>query len=531
MSRCRSDVELLRVLQGPDPEGALGPWLQRFRGRPSGATSALRQLPPGAAQRLLRLLRRGQVQLDIFHVNAALDVCAKGGAWASALGASWAGWAGLRLDVVSFGSLASACASRGRWADAFEVLAEMRRERHLPNLIICNSALHSCAFELRWRQALGLRRSMVHAGMSPNDVSSSSLVSACEGRWPLALRLLEDGASLFEQNGVISACEKGGRWEVALDLLHTMHVADTVSFSSAMAACGRRGKWRLAVALLAQMAAARAEPNDVSFNSAVAACEEEGAWEAALGLLRELAARRLLDVVSFGSAITTCEVAQQWQKALWLLASMDTWQLAPSVPCLGAALRAAVRGGWRAAAGLFQRLARTRAALDVPSYETLAKSCEREAQFGWLLEVLGDCEMPLGLLASACAQRFTGTSLSRWQVAMSAVEPDEHRILLLSRKAQSAWQVPQTLYVEKLVEVPKVQMVDVMKQVSKPMVKQVTKQVVKPIYEVVEKIVEVPITTIQESRLWRCPRWSTWSWSAKCRGPRSRRWRSRWRSR
>ena len=36
---------------------------------------------------------------------------------------------------------------------------------------------------------------------------------------------------------------------------------------------------------------------------------------------------------------------------------------------------------------------------------------EREAQFGWLLEVLGDCEMPLGLPASACAQRFTGTTV------------------------------------------------------------------------------------------------------------------------
>ena len=54
-------------------------------------------------------------------------------------------------------------------------------------------------------------------------------------------------------NAAISACEKGGRWEITLELLNgcmTWSTPDTISYSAAISACENGGRWELALEFL-----------------------------------------------------------------------------------------------------------------------------------------------------------------------------------------------------------------------------------------------------------------------------------------
>lgn len=193
--------------------------LRRFRERPHSATSVLKNLVghPREAWLLLRALRLQQVQVDVVHRNAALDVAAKAGAWRRSLEALWEAEA----DVVSFGSVASACAARGRWRNA-EAVVTMARAALRANLITVNSLLHGCAKARRWLQAVSYCERLRHHSSVPNETSLSSVLSSCVGHWSLAQQLLRSSPSLYELNSVLNAYEKGSGWELASALLMAM---------------------------------------------------------------------------------------------------------------------------------------------------------------------------------------------------------------------------------------------------------------------------------------------------------------------
>ena len=82
-------------------------------------------------------------------------------------------------------------------------------------------------------------------------------------------------------SAAISACEKGGQWERALELLEEMHPVTPTGRD-----CAQRGD--LGVKKGAQWERARpcskrraqgVQPNVVSFSAAISACEKGGQWE------------------------------------------------------------------------------------------------------------------------------------------------------------------------------------------------------------------------------------------------------------
>ena len=66
----------------------------------------------------------------------------------------------------------------------------------------------------------------------------------------------------------ISACQQGGQWELAVDMLRNMlqddMQPDVISFSASITACEKAGEWQLALELLAQMSVAKISANAVS---------------------------------------------------------------------------------------------------------------------------------------------------------------------------------------------------------------------------------------------------------------------------
>ncbi|CAE8732455.1 unnamed protein product, partial [Polarella glacialis] len=143
----------------------------------------------------------------------------------------------------------------------------------------------------------------------------------------------------------VSACERGHRWQWALDLLQeALHVSvalNVVIFSSAMGACEKVAAyaavgmsacrksfhWRGALGLLLDAAKLRIEPDETTLGAAVCACEASVQWAAALQLLlqAQLGGARSSSV-SANAALGACQQGLQWVRALLRQTSQpSTW--------------------------------------------------------------------------------------------------------------------------------------------------------------------------------------------------------------
>jgi pentatricopeptide repeat protein len=75
----------------------------------------------------------------------------------------------------------------------------------------------------------------------------------------------------FSYNAAISACEKGGQWQLALSLLNTMAdmrvIQDVISYSAVISACEKGGQWELALSLLRSMSSTGRVQNVISYSS------------------------------------------------------------------------------------------------------------------------------------------------------------------------------------------------------------------------------------------------------------------------
>ena len=108
---------------------------------------------------------------------------------------------------------------------------------------------------------------------------------------------------------------------MALCLLAQMPAArvipNVLSFSAGISACEKGGQWQMALCLLAQMPAARVIPNVLSLNAGISACEKGGEWQMALCLLAQMPAATVIpNAISFNAGIQACGTARQWRMAL-----------------------------------------------------------------------------------------------------------------------------------------------------------------------------------------------------------------------
>ncbi|CAE8588905.1 unnamed protein product [Polarella glacialis] len=125
-------------------------------------------------------------------------------------------------------------------------------------------------------------------------------------------------------SAAISSCEKGGQWQLALNLLSLMPAArvvpNEITYNAASSACEKSGHWQLALALLSLMPEAKVVPDEITYNAAISACEKGGQWKLALNLLSLMPEAMMVpDEITYNAAIDVCERSQQLERGLQIL--------------------------------------------------------------------------------------------------------------------------------------------------------------------------------------------------------------------
>lgn len=166
------ELKLLLAV-GPDPgedevrdilEKDLSNWKN-----PKFATSVFSGLAehrlPYTAIKLLHAMLACRVDVNVFHLNAAIAACSKAGEWQLALGLlKNAPLVKCSPNDRSFNAAISACSSRGQWHVAFSLLQEMPEVRVAPSEVSYNAAISSCqAHDDKWQLALRLLCEMPQA--------------------------------------------------------------------------------------------------------------------------------------------------------------------------------------------------------------------------------------------------------------------------------------------------------------------------------------------------------------------------------
>jgi pentatricopeptide repeat protein len=106
---------------------------------------------------------------------------------------------------------------------------------------------------------------------------------------------------------------------------------NVISYSAAISACEKGGQWEQALELLREMDSRGIQPNEVSYNAAISACEKGDQWEQALKLLREMDSHGIIpDVVSYNTAIKACFDYKRYSEALRLVRKAQECDLYPN---------------------------------------------------------------------------------------------------------------------------------------------------------------------------------------------------------
>ncbi|CAL1153612.1 unnamed protein product [Cladocopium goreaui] len=303
-------------------------------------------------------------------------------------------------------------------------MMEMLLEQVPPDVITVNSVI-SCG--AHWTVALDMLSTMsVKMGIQADVVTYGSVISSCERgeAWRMALQTLAlmqgEGVkpNVISYNSTINAVADASQWLKALELFEEMGSTcrrDVISFSALMAA---EGGWCLAVQLLEQMASNSMQMNSVVFNRGISACGRWGRWETALELLSWAQEQRCADLVGYSSAIAACAIGRSWTSALALLEAMTLADLQPNEITLNAVISALEPFGlWTLALQILTNMPKQ----TVASFGSAISACDKAGEWEVALQLLMKMlqvrveanVITFNSSISACAQG------SQWRVSLA----------------------------------------------------------------------------------------------------------------
>ncbi|CAE8655061.1 unnamed protein product [Polarella glacialis] len=324
---------------------------------------------------LWKELQRWGPEPDVILCSAAMRAQAALGLWQEALcvlGEIELGHVSGTLDRPTFGTAATACAEASQWLAALQVLSRLPRVRLEADSICCSAALTSCARAASWAPALLLLRQLSDSLVESDIIAHSTAISACGAgkRWELALLIFSH--VMLRSTKVVQGTLQNGQ-EVALKAVWGAGLeVDAICFNSALSACEAGGQWQQAIELLELRLTKGLAQDAVGLTAAYGACQQGKKWQQAAELWRRDCGSRP-DMALFGSALAACERSQRWAQSLNLLVALEQRGLQADTAAFSSAV-GACRGagpGWRLPLNLLDNAQRQGLSLDAAMYTAL----------------------------------------------------------------------------------------------------------------------------------------------------------------
>jgi pentatricopeptide repeat domain-containing protein 1 len=230
---------------------------------------------------------------------------------------------------------------RGNQAEkALSILTVVQSEGLKPDKFTCSTALKAFSMLKKWQEALEFLDNMPgQMGVEPNAHAYCAAINACEkgGQYAPALQLLERmqkrgvKPNTVTFTSVISACKACGQHEDALRILHSMKdigvQPDAHTYTNAISACDKAGRWAEAKATFDEMCAKGLVPTLITYGALLRAYENGNQWSKSLALLKEMPMKP--DRIAYHSVIGACSKANRWSEAVEVVEKMITIKVVP----------------------------------------------------------------------------------------------------------------------------------------------------------------------------------------------------------
>ena len=206
------------------------------------------------------------VQADQIGLNAVIAPMAKAGQWLRVFEMfPLFGLLGVKCDGASYATAMDAC--RDSWSSAAELLLRMQLHGLTPCRFQYTAVCDVCAAAQNWERALHVFDMSKTSDTWDILLGTSGLAAVSKSnKWAsamytfAALPEVRLQPNTITSTSALSACERGGQWEMSLLTLNCMiekRLVNQVSFSTTMQACEKYGEWQLLSSLLAKMIAPR----------------------------------------------------------------------------------------------------------------------------------------------------------------------------------------------------------------------------------------------------------------------------------
>lgn len=279
-------------------------------------------------------------------VNKVITVCGRHKQWKQALallnqmrGVEQGPGSGVPPSAVSYSCVVKFVGLAGAVGTALEVLQCMRDDGKvlLDGIALC-AAISACRCEpqKRLHEARAFFQEARDKGLADVVLYNALLgVYKAGGLWEPAAQLLGDmlagvnGApqpDAMSFTSAIAACGAAQQPDAALQLLSRMAPRQVQACNACVTACERSGRWQAALELLADMERNGPQPDEITVRAAVFACCGASQLEAAMALFRRVQAGEFPGVRT--NALTTnllvraCDVAGHASDATRLLAGI-----------------------------------------------------------------------------------------------------------------------------------------------------------------------------------------------------------------
>ncbi|CAL1169327.1 unnamed protein product, partial [Cladocopium goreaui] len=260
------------------------------------------------------------------------------------------------------------------WQLGLQAFTALNLSKMAPDVVSFNAAISSCEKGSNWQLALHLLSDMAEEQLLPDVISFSSTLCSLDAAelWPLALEIfawlcrgLEP--NVYSYNAVISSCQNGSQWQLALLFYEAMDgvLPDVLSTSLAVSSSAMAQKWHLASQLLDQLSVTGwSKSFDAGSHRVVA-----------LQLLQQMRETRDVssDVITYSTIIGCCQGFPRWRLGLCFLQLLGSEGVCYDTLCFNQAMSGGI--SWRGTLQLLRSMPLKKVTGDVIGYSAAIHAC------------------------------------------------------------------------------------------------------------------------------------------------------------